>query len=85
MACYSCVVHTLFSGSVLSFFDLIRQKGWIHVLQFYPKPTFEAWTAIAVFGVIQALFQLLLPGKIVKGPITPSGHTPLYKVTGSEF
>ena len=45
-----------------------------------PRPTLDAWTHIAVFGVLEAALQMLLPGKEHKGPVTPNGNVPVYKV-----
>lgn len=41
-----------------------------------------AWSMIGIFGSIQLAFMRLLPGKPAFGPITPHGHTPVYKANG---
>jgi len=41
-----------------------------------------AWSIIAAFGAFQAAMQLLLPGRTVKGPVTPAGNTPVYVANG---
>ena len=48
----------------------------------WPTPSWAAWAHVAIFGAAEAGLQLLLPGKIHKGPITPKGNVPVYKVTG---
>lgn len=40
----------------------------------------QAWFTLLVFGSLQALLQLALPGRRHEGPTTPKGNTPVYKV-----
>ena len=35
---------------------------------------------MACFGVLQAGLQLGLPGRTFKGPVSPRGNVPVYKV-----
>lgn len=41
-----------------------------------------AWTVIGVYAAFQLALMKLVPGKLVKGPITPKGWTPIYKANG---
>ena len=50
------------------------------LLAIWPRPSAEAWAYVAAFGVAQALMQLYVPGKVVKGPVTPKGNVPVYVV-----
>ena len=40
----------------------------------------EAWCWVSAFGVFQAALQLLVPGSEFKGPVSPKGNVPVYKV-----
>ena len=64
----------------MGFYNFLRAEGLAGLQAVWPQPSVEAWTYIAVFGVLQALLQLYAPGRIVKGPVTPRGNVPVYKV-----
>ena len=73
-------MHTQFAGSVTDFYTKAQEEGFAFLRAFYTLPSREAVFAIGIFGLIQAAFQLFLPGKRVNGPITPKGNTPIYTV-----
>lgn len=73
-------MHTSFAGCVGDLVSYVQSEGLLRTLEFYEKADLDAWVIFGVFGLIQALFQLFLPGKTVQGPITPKGNTPIYKV-----
>ncbi|KAL8043638.1 hypothetical protein ABFX02_09G128037 [Erythranthe guttata] len=74
------MVHA--DGSVLQTWDYLRQHGVQGFINFWPKPTATAWKIIACYGAFEAALQLLLPGKRVEGPISPTGNRPVYKANG---
>ncbi|KAH0926070.1 LOW QUALITY PROTEIN: hypothetical protein HID58_018326 [Brassica napus] len=45
-----------------------------------PRPTAMAWKIIFCYRAFEAALQLLLPGKRVEGPVSPTGNRPVYKV-----
>lgn len=65
---------------MLQTWDYFRQHGLQGFINIWPKPTATAWKIIAVYGTFEAALQILLPGKRVEGPISPSGNKPVYKV-----
>ena len=67
-------------GSILKTFDYLNNNGFVNL---WPKPTLLAFQIIAVYAVFEATLQLLLPGQTVYGPISPTGHRPVYKVSFS--
>ncbi|KAH9716343.1 7-dehydrocholesterol reductase [Citrus sinensis] len=71
------MVHA--DGSVIKSWDYLRQNGLQGFIDIWPIPTAVAWKLIACFGAFEAALQLLLPGKRVEGPISPTGHRPVYK------
>lgn len=73
-------LHTRMDSSVSSFVQYARKEGLQGLLAVWPRPSSEAWAYIAAFGVVQALMQLFVPGKVVKGPVTPKGNVPVYVV-----
>eukprot|EP00210_Caulerpa_lentillifera_P000628 g607.t1 len=76
------VVHTSFAGSIQELVAFVRSEGLTQATSLYQTADSDAWIIFGVFGMIQALFQLFLPGKTVHGPITPKGNTPVYKANG---
>ena len=67
-------------ASVLALWKYYEKLGMRGLWDAMPRPTLDAWTHIAVFGVLEAALQMLLPGKEHKGPVTPNGNVPDYKV-----
>ena len=78
-----CRWYTLthLDGSLTGLLGFITKAGWRGVWDAWPTPSWAAWAHVAIFGVVEAGLQLLLPGKTHKGPITPKGNVPVYKVT----
>lgn len=61
------------------------QQGFAGVLSLWPSlwgtaEALEAWTWFVVFGIVQGLMQLFVPGKDFEGPVSPKGNVPKYKV-----
>jgi len=67
-------------GSVTETWNYLKQNGVHGFLQIWPRPTATACKIIVVYAVFEAALQLLLPAKTVYGPISPTGHQPVYKV-----
>lgn len=70
-------------GSILKTFNHLRENGLQGLIDIWPKPTAIAGKLIICYAIFEAALQLLLPGKTVEGPISPTGHRPVYKVYGS--
>ena len=49
----------------------------------WPMPTEEAWLILGSFVAFEAVLMMIIPGKIHRGPLTATGHTPVY--TGNGF
>jgi 7-dehydrocholesterol reductase len=54
---------------------------WTVVAQL-PRPTMDAFWVIVAWTVFQGLLLEILPGPLVKGPVTPMGVQPVYKDNG---
>lgn len=68
-------------ASLLALWKYLQAEGIVRgLLAAWPVPSLEAWTHIFMFGALQAMLQMLLPGREHKGPITPKGNVPVYKV-----
>ena len=67
-------------GSALTFLRNIAAGGHGYLGAAYPRPSWAGLQHIAVFGAIEAAFQLFMPGKTYRGPATPQGNVPVYKV-----
>ncbi|KAI9087307.1 hypothetical protein K1719_030777 [Acacia pycnantha] len=69
-------------GSVSQTRDYLKHNGLQGFLHIWPRPTATAWKIIGVYAAFEAALQLLLPGKRVEGPISPTGNRPVYKENG---
>ncbi|XP_059280999.1 7-dehydrocholesterol reductase-like, partial [Lycium ferocissimum] len=69
-------------GSILKTFNHLRENGLQGLINIWPKPTAIAGKLIICYALFEAALQLLLPGKRVEGPISPTGHKPVYKANG---
>lgn len=70
-------------GDIFVFFNNLRSEGIIEYLSSaYSRPSLTGFNYILVFGAIEAVFQLCLPGKVFYGPATPKGNVPVYKANG---
>lgn len=72
---------THLDGSVVEFVQFTQKAGFDGTRAAWPWPSSEAWGIIAAFGALQAVLQLGLPGAEHKGPVSPKGNVPVYKVT----
>lgn len=73
-------INEAFKGDVVAFLRQAQAEGLPFLISSYPRPGWTGLTYIVIFGVIEALFQLYLPGKMYNGPVTPMGNVPVYKV-----
>lgn len=71
---------TKLDGAFLPLYYYFKAQGVQGVWLAWPRPSLEACAILAAFGTFEAALQLLLPGKTVKGPVTPNGNVPIYKV-----
>lgn len=72
------MVHA--DGSLSQTWQNFKEQGLQGFINICPKPTYIACKIIFCYGVYEAALQLLLPGKRVEGPISPTGKRPVYKV-----
>jgi 7-dehydrocholesterol reductase len=68
-----------FDGSVLAFYKGI---DWATFWALCPRPTWAAARMLLVFGILEWLLLVLLPGKTHLGPVTPAGNRPRYRMNG---
>lgn len=72
------MVHA--DGSIIQTGQYLHEHGLQGFVNIWPKPTLIACKIIFCYGAFEAALQLLLPGKRVEGPISPTGLRPVYKV-----
>lgn len=77
---YRWYILTHLEGSLSNAWLFAKIAGFKGVRNVWPWPSVEAWAIIGTFGALQALLQLALPGKEHKGPVSPKGNVPVYKV-----
>lgn len=73
-------VLTEMKGSIPDFVAFCQQQGLDGVLAAVPPPTATAWTMIGAFAAFEATLQLVIPGKVWIGPVSPAGNRPVYWV-----
>ena len=76
---------THLEGSVVELVRFARKGGLQGLRSMWPWPSAEAWGIIAGFGALEALLQLGLPGAEHRGPVSPKGNVPVYKVLCCHF
>ncbi len=78
--------HVRLGGSLSVLFDLFRRDGVLATVRGVWGPlalgSCTAWTVLAIFAGLQLILLRFLPGKQVNGPITPTGHVPVYVDNG---
>ena len=67
-------------ASILALWKYVQLQGLGGLWAAWPRPSADVWMHICVFGSVEAALLLLLPGRQHKGPITPKGNVPVYKV-----
>lgn len=78
--------NVFLDGSLLELGRLFIHDGIEGVLERAWFPYFWgnaiAWKMLGTFAAVELFFMRILPGKIFHGPITPTGHVPIYKANG---
>src|SRR3990172_8749796 len=73
-------------GSVSKLFSLFARDGVFATLHAIWSPYFfgtpEAWKILAAFAALELFLMKALPGRKVRGPVTPKGNVPVYKANG---
>ena len=83
VACCRWFTLTQLDGSLLAFCYFVQKSGLAGLRAAWPWPSAEAVAHVAAFGALQAALQLALPGRTFKGPVSPRGNVPVYKVACS--
>lgn len=73
------MVHA--DGSVSQTWNYLYQNGFEGFINIWPSPSATACKIIGCYAAFEAALQLLLPGKRVLGPVSPTGNQPVYKVS----
>jgi 7-dehydrocholesterol reductase len=73
------IACTHLDGSLLR---LLSREGLETVLREFPRPTWTAAAILLAFAAFEAALLLLLPGRTIEGPVTPTGYRPRYTLNG---
>lgn len=73
---------TRLDGSFIECYEFGRVGGLRGALKVWPRPSWEAWKILIVFGSFEALLQSYMPGKPYYGPKSPKGNVPVYTANG---
>ncbi|XP_067928515.1 uncharacterized protein [Watersipora subatra] len=81
---YSVVFH---NGSYYDFFSTAAKSDNAvgYLLSVWSKVSFGSFLSLSIIGgymIFQLMLTFLVPGKRVEGPMTPTGHVPVYKDNG---
>lgn len=79
----SYIINRHHGGDLTAFGLFLRHYGLRGMWSVWPVPWgakgAEAWLWVVAFGAVQALMQVVVPGKTFHGPISPKGNVPVYK------
>jgi len=77
--------NTHLDGSLARLVSTIFEKGFVEfITTIYQFPTNETWTILGIFVAFEILLMVVIPGKPHKGPVTATGHVPIYKGNGMQ-
>lgn len=82
LAVYLWHINESCGGSMSEFLENIERGGLKYMVDSYPRMSMNGFYHILGFGIIQAFFQLVLPGRPFYGPVTPKGNIPVYRANG---
>lgn len=78
--------NTALDGSFYQLGQIIVRDGFFSTLYTIWQPVFfgspTAWKIILSFIGFEFVLLKLLPGRVIKGPVTPNGNVPVYKANG---
>ncbi|KAG2270345.1 hypothetical protein Bca52824_064900 [Brassica carinata] len=77
-----CPPFVILSSFLFHSSGFLWENGVKGLINIWPRPTAIAWKIIFCYGAFEAALQLLLPGKRVEGPVSPTGNRPVYKDNG---
>jgi len=79
-------INASLGGSLTAFVRDVAHNGLFTEIYHVWSPVFfgtaAAWKIILIFMAVQLILMRLIPGRRVTGPITTTGHTPVYKKNG---
>jgi len=73
------VIVTKLDGSLVRAFS---RAGLATIARDLPRPDLAALEMLAVFVALELLLLLVLPGEQFRGPATPAGNRPTYRLNG---
>ena len=80
---YTYHIH---DGSAWQVVNVFRDNGFFQTMWDIYRPIWRgsprAWAIVGVHAGVQLLLMRLLPGRRWEGPMTGSGHVPVYKANG---
>lgn len=78
--------HVHLGGSLTALLERIGSLGLLQTLALIVGPVWlgsaTAWKIIGAFAAVQLLLLRFVPGPTVNGPVTATGHTPVYVENG---
>ena len=76
---------TKLDGSWLALIPIFQEYGFVGAFRLMSPSwaeMFATWPIVAGFAAVELLLMKILPGDMVKGPTTATGHVPVYKQNG---
>ncbi|RYY71836.1 hypothetical protein EON63_21405 [archaeon] len=79
--CYICLHH---DGSFTKFIQYVSANGgWKYLAEVWPSPfNPKVWKIIGTYMAFELTLMKIVPGKIFKATVTPTGHVPVYIANG---
>jgi 7-dehydrocholesterol reductase len=79
-------IATILDGSFSDFIHQVSKQGFFSTLKDIWGPYFLGtalvWRYLILFGLLQALLLVMLPGESYEGPMTAKGNIPIYTDNG---
>lgn len=77
---------TALNGSLSQLIELVQSTGLfttvVGIWGPYALGSPAAWSALGIFAAVELVLMRVLPGKSFSGPVTATGHTPVYRANG---
>jgi 7-dehydrocholesterol reductase len=73
------MINRHYNGSL---WDFLTKSSLDSISSYFPSFSSSSLSIILIFAVVQALLLIYVPGATHKGPLTPAGNRPTYKLNG---
>jgi len=77
------MICRFYDGSLPAFLHASSSSSFSAlVIRHWPQPDLMTVALVSTYAIVEALLMIIIPGARHKGPITPAGNQPTYKLNG---